>query len=252
MNGTLLNAGSRLESPRALLAPCARPSSASRWPRPRRLVGGDAGAAGHAPPVRRRRSPTVAWVLISYNLVLAAAAVPAAHAGAAAARRLVCAAGLVVFSAASLACGLAPSFARAPRRPLRAGGRRRRWSSRRRSSCSRRCRGLGGARRSRVGARRRPRRRARTGGRRRAHPARRLGVDLPRAGARSRSRRSPPLAPRGSARAPRPGGRPPACAREPRAAVRLGCAERRAVPARDPARQRLGLDPGRCRASSSP
>jgi MFS family permease len=53
---------------------------------------------------------TVAWVLTSYNLVLALAAVPAAHV---AARRPapVCAAGLVVFSAASLACALAPSFA---------------------------------------------------------------------------------------------------------------------------------------------
>jgi MFS family permease len=52
---------------------------------------------------------TVAWVLTAYNLVLALAAVPAAHL----ARRnpaVVCALGLVVFSAASLACGLAPSF----------------------------------------------------------------------------------------------------------------------------------------------
>ena len=51
----------------------------------------------------------VAWVLISYNLVLAAAAVPAAHL-ARGRPRLVCAAGLVVFAAASLACGLASSF----------------------------------------------------------------------------------------------------------------------------------------------
>ncbi len=53
---------------------------------------------------------TVAWVLTAYNLVLAAAAVPAAHL----ARRrpgVVCAAGLVVFSGSSLVCGLAPSFA---------------------------------------------------------------------------------------------------------------------------------------------
>ncbi len=52
----------------------------------------------------------VAWVLTSYNLVLAAAAVPAAYL----ARRLpvtTLAAGLVLFAAASLACGLAPSFA---------------------------------------------------------------------------------------------------------------------------------------------
>ena len=48
---------------------------------------------------------TVAWVLTAYNIVLAAAAVPAAHL----ARRrpaVVCAAGLIVFSGASLACGL--------------------------------------------------------------------------------------------------------------------------------------------------
>ena len=52
---------------------------------------------------------TVAWVLTTYNLVLALAAVPAAHL----ARRnpaRVCAAGLVVFAGASLVCALAPSF----------------------------------------------------------------------------------------------------------------------------------------------
>jgi MFS family permease len=53
--------------------------------------------------------PTVAWVLISYNLVLAVAAVPAALL----ARRRpasVCAAGVVVFAAASAACAVAPAF----------------------------------------------------------------------------------------------------------------------------------------------
>ena len=52
---------------------------------------------------------TVAWVLTAYNLVLAAAAVPAAYL----ARRrpaLVCAIGLLVFAGASLLCGLASSF----------------------------------------------------------------------------------------------------------------------------------------------
>jgi MFS family permease len=52
---------------------------------------------------------TVAWVLTSYNLVLALAAVPAAYV----ARRRPRAAftiGVVVFAGASLACGLAPSF----------------------------------------------------------------------------------------------------------------------------------------------
>ncbi len=54
--------------------------------------------------------PRVAWVLTSYNLVLALAAVPAAYL----ARRrpnVAYAGGIVVFSLASLACGLAPSFA---------------------------------------------------------------------------------------------------------------------------------------------
>src|SRR6478672_9669661 len=51
----------------------------------------------------------VAWVLISYNLVLAAAAVPAAHL-VRGRSPLLCAAGLVVFAAASLGCGFASSF----------------------------------------------------------------------------------------------------------------------------------------------
>ena len=53
--------------------------------------------------------PTVAWVLTSYNLWLALAAVPAAYA---ARRRPVpaFAAGTLLFAAASLACALAPSF----------------------------------------------------------------------------------------------------------------------------------------------
>ena len=53
--------------------------------------------------------PTVAWVLTSYNLWLALAAVPAAYA---ARRRPVTAfaTGTLVFAAASLACALAPSF----------------------------------------------------------------------------------------------------------------------------------------------
>jgi MFS family permease len=52
---------------------------------------------------------TVSWVLVAYNLVLAATAVPAAHLS----RRrpaAFCGAGLLVFAGASLACGLAPSF----------------------------------------------------------------------------------------------------------------------------------------------
>ena len=53
--------------------------------------------------------PDVAWVLTSYNLALALSAVPAAYA---ARRRPAVAfgAGTLVFAAASLVCGLAPSF----------------------------------------------------------------------------------------------------------------------------------------------
>ena len=51
----------------------------------------------------------VAWVLISYNLVLAAGAVPAAHL-VRGRSRLLCATGLLVFAAASLGCGFASSF----------------------------------------------------------------------------------------------------------------------------------------------
>jgi MFS family permease len=53
--------------------------------------------------------PQVAWVLTSYNLGLAAAAVPAAYL-ARRRPRAAFVAGTLVFAAASLACGLAPSF----------------------------------------------------------------------------------------------------------------------------------------------
>src|SRR6188474_3824537 len=52
---------------------------------------------------------TVAWVLTSYNLVLALLAVPAAYL-ARRRPRAAFGAGAVVFACASLACGLAPSF----------------------------------------------------------------------------------------------------------------------------------------------
>ncbi len=52
---------------------------------------------------------TVAWVLTSYNLVLALLAVPAAYV-ARRRPRATFAVGVVVFAGASLACGLAPSF----------------------------------------------------------------------------------------------------------------------------------------------
>ena len=53
---------------------------------------------------------TVAWVLTSFNLTLALVALPAAFV-ARRAPRAVFAAGTLLFAAASLACGLAPSFA---------------------------------------------------------------------------------------------------------------------------------------------
>lgn len=52
----------------------------------------------------------VAWVLTAYNLVLALAAVPAAHLARAVPPGRVMAAGLVVFSAASVACAVAPDL----------------------------------------------------------------------------------------------------------------------------------------------
>ena len=52
---------------------------------------------------------TVAWVLTSFNLVLALAAVPAAYV--ARSRPAAFALGAILFAVASLACGLAPSFA---------------------------------------------------------------------------------------------------------------------------------------------
>ena len=54
--------------------------------------------------------PTVAWVLTSYNIVLALAAVPAALLARRRART-VCVTGVVVFAVASAACAVAPSFA---------------------------------------------------------------------------------------------------------------------------------------------
>ena len=52
---------------------------------------------------------SVAWVLTSFNLVLALVAVPAAYVSRRRPREAF-ACGVVVFAAASLTCGLAPSF----------------------------------------------------------------------------------------------------------------------------------------------
>ena len=53
---------------------------------------------------------TVVWVLISFNLVLGAAAVPAARAAVAVGPARLTVAGLGLFGAASLVCGVAPSI----------------------------------------------------------------------------------------------------------------------------------------------
>lgn len=53
---------------------------------------------------------TVVWVLISFNLVLGAAAVPAARAATAVGPARLTVAGLATFGAASLACGIAPTI----------------------------------------------------------------------------------------------------------------------------------------------
>ena len=52
----------------------------------------------------------VTWVLIGFNLVLAASAVPAAHAASRVGPARLTAAGLGLFAVASLGCGLAPSI----------------------------------------------------------------------------------------------------------------------------------------------
>ena len=52
----------------------------------------------------------VVWVLVSFNLVLAAAAVPAAHLAVRVGPARLTVAGLVLFAVASLACGLAPDL----------------------------------------------------------------------------------------------------------------------------------------------
>ena len=73
----------------------------------------DSSVVTHALPDILRRFdveiPEVAWVLTSYNLGLALAAVPAAYA-ARRRPRAAFAVGTLVFAGASLACGLAPSF----------------------------------------------------------------------------------------------------------------------------------------------
>ncbi|MDX6630701.1 MAG: hypothetical protein QOH00_2947, partial [Gaiellales bacterium] len=53
----------------------------------------------------------VAWVVTAFNLAIALAAVPAARLATRRPAGQVCAGGLVLFAAASLACALAPSLA---------------------------------------------------------------------------------------------------------------------------------------------
>ena len=92
-----------LDSPHAVVAARARDRACARG-----LLRGHARPPGH-PGDFDVGITTVAWVLTSYNLVLALLAVPAAYV----ARRRPRAAfgvGVLVFAGASLACGLAPSF----------------------------------------------------------------------------------------------------------------------------------------------
>ena len=125
---------------------------------------------------------SVAWVLTSFNLVLAVVAVPAAYVSRRRPREAF-GAGVVVFALASLRCGLAPSFDVLVGGALRAGGRRRAARHRRpRSPVAGRGKRRGGA--ARVGRGGRPRSGSRSS--RRAASSRRSS-----AGSRSSSRRYP-------------------------------------------------------------
>ena len=195
----------------------------------------------------------VTWVLISFNLVIALAAVPAALV----ARR--------VGPGRTAAVGPGDLRRRRPRlragrrsldpdrRPLRAGARRRRRGHRGAGAAAGDGR-LGAAGGDRLGRRRGDRRRAGTGGRRPAHRARLLAVDLPDPGAGGAGRRgADPLRrqTRGGDRDHRNGGapdRPTAPLGESGAGDGLGGDRRRALPARPAADRRLAPEPDRSRA----
>ena len=186
---------------------------------------------------------TVAWVLTSFNLVLAVAAVPAAYVSRRRPREAFVA-GVVVFAGASLACGLAPSFeVLVGARCVQALGAALLVTAA--LDLLSQVEGSDAAALRIVGRRGRARRRARPCGRRRPHAAARLGVDLPRAGAA----RAGGLA-RG-ARSVRPAGtgsrRETVDRRERRAAARRGRPRRRALPRRAPPGRRVGDVTGRGR-----
>ena len=123
---------------------------------------------------------SVAWVLTSFNLVLAVVAVPAAYVSRRRPREAFVV-GIVVFATASLACGLAPSFdVLVAARCVQALGAALIVTSALDLLAQV---GAARARTSRLGRRGRARRRARPCRRRNPHAATRLGVDLPRAGA---------------------------------------------------------------------
>ena len=196
----------------------------------------------------------VTWVLVAFNLVLALAAVPAAmlarRVGRGSGRR---SPGLVVFGAASLACGLADSIGLLLAGALRAGV----------GGAAAVCASLellpsvaGSERRAAAvwAAAGRARRRDRPRRRRPAHRARLLAVDLPAAGA-DRDRSAPPpslgaaraeSAPRRFA-AERRAGRAPAPRGERGARARLGGAGRGALPRRPAADRGLAPDADRRR-----
>ena len=186
---------------------------------------------------------TVAWVLTSFNLVLAVVAVPAAYVSRRRPREAFVV-GVVVFAVASLACGLAPSFeVLVGARCVQALGAALLVTaaldllSQAEGSDEAALRTWVAA--GVLGAALGP------GRRRNPHAAARLGVDLPRAGA-ARAR----VVARG-ARSGRSAGagsrRETVDHRERRAAPRRGRPRRRALPRRAPPGRRVGDVTGRGR-----
>ena len=129
----------------------------------------------------------VTWVLVSFNLVMALVAVPAALVARRVGPGWAAAFGLAVFAGAGLACGLSDNLTTLiAARCLQAVRRRR---GHRGAGAAAGHGRLGGAGDRDLGERPGDRRGPRPGGRRHPHPADLLAVDLPAAGARPWSRR---------------------------------------------------------------
>ncbi len=194
----------------------------------------------------------VTWVLVSFNLVMALAAVPAALLARRAGPGRAAAVGLAVFAGASVACGISAELSTliAARCVQALGGAA--GGDGRAGAASRhgRLRAPGD---SGLGHRRRHRRGARTGRRRPAHRARLLAVDLPRPGAGGAGRRGADPRRRqarggdGRARGRAAPDRSPPPARQPGAGDGLGGDRRRPLPARPAADRGLAPDPDRRR-----